>query len=84
MKEVTYSTVEIQVMNDGSTAQAIYDRGAELQDAITAWHSTMASMRASVDAGTIAEGTCFVVNSWGSEVSPYSEHYTGKGTPNNE
>lgn len=78
MKKITYSTVEIQIMADGSTAQAIYDRGEHLEDAVTAWHGTMNSLRTAVDNGTLSEATGFVVNSWGSVEMPYSEHYAGK------
>lgn len=81
MKNITYSTVEIQIMADGTTAQAIYDRGEHLEDAVTAWHGSMNSLRTAVDSGTLSEATGFVVNSWGSVEMPYSEHYAGKQNP---
>jgi len=69
--------VEIQVTeNEGveTSTQVINARESE-EAAITAWHGSMSSMRASVDAGTLKEATGFVVNSWGGKDERYSEHY---------
>lgn len=66
-----YFNVEIQVTDDTATS-AIYARESEA-DAVTAFHSSMASMRAAVDAGTITECTGMVINSYGGEIE--KEHY---------
>ena len=84
MKEITYSNVEIQINADGTTTQSILDSGTDIEDAKTAYYNSMWSMRSAVDAGTIAECTGFIVNSWGSVEMPYSEHYVGKEVPVNE
>ena len=72
-----YYNVEIQVSENAGTetsSQAIYLRENE-DDAITAWHTSMASMRAAVDAGTLKEATGFVLNSWGGVDDRYCERY---------
>ena len=69
-----YFNVEIQVTGETATA-AIYARNSR-DDAITNFHTSMASMRAAVDAGTLDEATGLVINAWGGIETPYSEHYS--------
>lgn len=69
---MTFFNIEIQVTED-SVSQAIYARISK-EEAVTAFHSSMASMRAAVDAGTLTECTGMVINSWGG--TEVSEHYT--------
>lgn len=68
---MTYFNIEIQVDGE-SVTQAIYARESK-EAAITAFHSSMASMRDAVDAGTLTECTGMVINSWGG--TEVSEHY---------
>ena len=60
-----YFSIEIQTMEDGSTSAAIYERGDDLNDAIIANHTALASMRTAVDAGTLKACTGLVMNEKG-------------------
>ena len=68
-----YFNVEIQIKDDVATT-AIYARASK-DEAITSFHTSMASMRAAVDAGNLDEATGLVLNSWGGIETPYIEHY---------
>ena len=68
---MVYFNVEIQVTDETATP-AIYARESK-EEAVTAFHSAMASMRAAVDAGTLTECTGMVINSFGG--TEVSEHY---------
>jgi len=76
---MTYFNIEIQESNGTATA-AIYAR-ANKDEAVTNFHTSMASMRAAVDAGTLDGATGAVINSWGGTEQPYVEHYEGNTEP---
>lgn len=77
-----YFNIEIQTTN-GTTAQAIYARASK-EEAVIAFHNSMASMRTAVDAGTLDACTGLVLNEWGGVEQPYQEHYERAAEPNVE
>ena len=74
MSNEQYFTIEIQIDNSGNATCSIFKRDSR-DAAITNFHSTMASMRASVDAGNLKSATGIVINSRGGIESPYDEYY---------
>lgn len=66
--------IEIQITGETATA-AIYDRGANLNDAVIANHTALASMRTSVDEGTLDSCAGLVINEKG-EVEVKPEYYS--------
>lgn len=77
-----YFNVEIQETKESASA-AIYEATSK-DAAISAFHTSMASMRASVDAGTLTAATGLVINSWGGVEDPYKEHYEKQEQPESE
>lgn len=75
-----YFTIEIQIMEDGTTSAAIYDRGDDINDAIIANHNALASMRTAVDAGTLKACAGLVMNEQGGVEVP-REYYGKENTP---
>ena len=71
-----YYIVEIQINPQDVSAQAIYEVTGGLDAAITTWHGSVNSMRTAVDAGTLKEMTCFILNSAGGVDPRYNENYT--------
>ena len=76
---MTYFNIEMQVKDNVATP-AIYARASK-DEAITSFHTSMASMRAAVDQGTLDEATGLVINSWGGIETPYAEHYMKEEAP---
>ena len=70
-----YFTIEIQTSDEGVTTAAIYDRGDNLNDAVIANHSALASMRTSVDSGILSSCMGLVINEQGGIEVP-REYYT--------
>lgn len=68
-----YFNVEIQTTG-ATTAQSIYARASK-EEAVIAFHNSMASMRTAVDNGTLDGCTGLVLNEWGGVEQPYQEHY---------
>lgn len=68
-----YFNVEIQTTK-GTTSQAIYDRASK-EEAVIAFHNSMASMRTAVDNETLDGCTGLVLNEWGGVEKPFQEHY---------
>lgn len=76
-----YFKLEMQITeNEGQeVVTPLISNALDREDAITNFHTSMGSLRASVDQGTLKEATCCVINSWGNVEMPYSEHYTNEG-----
>lgn len=72
--------IEFQTTVNGEqeTVTPLVSEGMSQEDAVTDFHTAMASLRASVDAKTLTEATCMVVNSWGGVDEDHCETYTGK------
>ena len=77
-----YFNVEIQIKDNVATT-AIFARESK-DEAVTSFHTSMASMRAAVDAGNLDEATGLVLNSYGGIETPYMEHYMKAEEPQSE
>ena len=77
-----YFNVEIQTTG-ATTAQAMYPHDTK-DEAIIAYHQSMASMRTAVDSGNLDGCTGLVLNEWGGVEQPYQEHYERAAEPNVE
>ena len=77
-----YFSVEIQIQNDQehTPSVAIFDRGEDKEAARTVNHTTLASMRAAVDGGTLLSCSSMVINEkCGVEIP--SEYYAKEAAP---
>ena len=68
-----YFNIEIQEAN-GAAQAAIYARASK-DEAVTSFHTSMASMRTAVDQGNLDGATGIVLNSYGGIETPHVEHY---------
>lgn len=69
--------LEIQITkNGGEEVVSILPGNAKNHDgAVTDFHTSMGSLRAAVDAGTLDGATCLVLNSDGGIDTDHCEHY---------
>ena len=74
-----YFNIEIQETN-GVAAAAIYGRDSK-DEAVTSFHTSMASMRAAVDQGNLSGATGMVINQYGGVETPYIEYYVKSVSP---
>jgi hypothetical protein len=82
-----YFKIEFQTTVDAQgneTVTPLVSEGTDKDDAITNWCTSFGALRASVDAGTLVEATCMVINSKGGVDTDHCESYAGKVEPEPE
>lgn len=70
--------LEMQITKDGQgneTVSILPGNPTEHNGAVTDFHTSMGSLRAAVDAGTLDGATCLVINSDGGIDTDHCEHY---------
>ena len=73
-----YFKIEIQMTHDGQGAETgtiLASEGKTKEEAIQDYYTSMGSLVASVEAGTLDSCSCLVLNSNGEIETPYSGHY---------